>query len=1378
MNKFITTYKWINLPVVLCSAAVLSSASFAVPKTGQQYQEAQQTSRVSQQYVGGNTQIGAGISDRGNIDVELNQILSENENRSTSGGIWAEYDLKGDDKGFQGRGVEINHNWVSRDNEGRALRINKAKAAYDRNAAGHDRVTLGYGQETENKFWEGRVSKGLSGRKDTRNTGTDTISDRAYEYGVGASIGKFIPNSNMRIRGGLDHEWSSKVGNGEKDAKNTTLSAGVEKFFQGTGHSVSLDVSGSKRNGGFDDGGSSDKDYSARLGYKYDFAGSSAFQNATSSRRVRVEVPGYSTPPRFESRTQYKQVPTYKSVPVYAKKNVKVPYKRMVKSTMGLEGQTFFKYGSSKLVPSAQKRLVEIANEIRKSGYKGSIRITGNTCGLKNERQDRILSKRRADRVRMFLIEQGFNPDHLMARGLGKGHPKYKHIPGGGFKNRRVDIEYVAERMISKTEYRSEQKTVQTGTRKVATGFKNVAIGTKNVMIDSGKQGAPRVIWRTETVKNPPAWIKRGLHNNIKHDRTINTYQTTEGFDNPIPRNIAPVATNDNVKTACGIPVNIDVLGNDTDQDGNPLEIVSFTQGANGTVTQGANGQLIYTSNSNGCGINDQFTYTVSDGNGGTDTATVTVTVDPDDVVVAENETTTVESGQQITIDVLSNDDSDASIQKIVTTPQNGTATIVNGKIVYIPDAGFSGTDTFTYEVVDVNGNVDTATVTINVQAAANTAPVATDDQSTTVAGQPVVLDSLANDGDANNDNLTIQSVSDPANGTAVITGGQITYTPDPGFVGTDTFTYVISDGNGGTATATETVIVTGPATTPDQAPVARDDAGNVQCSGPVTINVLANDTDADSTNLSILNFTQPSNGTVTQNANGELVYTSNGNSCGTDDQFTYTITDGTNPSNSATVTIAVAPAVNSAPIANDDTATTQVDTPIVIMSIANDTDPDNDTLTITDAGQPQNGTVTTDGTKITYTPNPGFTGVDVFDYTISDGNGGTSMATETVTVTAAPNTAPTAVDDSATTTEETPVVIMTIANDTDPDGDALTITNITQPANGTATQDGQKITYTPNAGFTGVDTLTYTISDGRGGTATATETITVTAAPNTKPKAVDDSATTQEGTPVSLMSVANDTDLDGDNLTITNVNNPANGTAVVSADGKKITYTPNAGFTGVDVFDYTISDGNGGTAMATETVTVTAAPNTKPKAVNDSASTFETTAVTLMTVANDSDVDGDNLTITTVDNPANGTAVISADGKKITYTPNFGFVGVDSFDYTISDGNGGTATATETVTVQSLDDKIGTGNDRVTINKDTSVDINVLLNDSGIGLRITAVDNPPNGSVTYNNGVITYTPDSGFVGQDEFFYDIIDQNGDTDAAMVIVTVVEPGIKN
>jgi len=1267
MKNFITTYKWVCLPVVLTSAAVLSNSAMALPSTSQHYKDAQQTSRVSHEYVGGNTQIGAGITDQGNVDINLNQTISRTKNRSTSAGLWADYDITGDDKGLQGRGVEINHNWVSRDDAGHASRVNKAKAAYDRNASGHERVTLGYGQETQDMFWEGRVSKGLSGRKDTRGSGSDTISDRAYEYGVGASVGTFLPDSNLRIRGGLDHEWSSKVGDGEKDARNTTLSAGVEKFFDGTGHSVSLDVSGSKRSGGYQDGASSDEDYSARLGYKYDFAGSNAFQNASTTRRIRVEVPGNAIPPRYQARAQYKKVPTYKTVPVYGKKIVKVPYKRMVKSTMGLEGQTFFKKNSSKLIPSAQKRLSQIANEIRKTGYKGSIRITGNTCGLGSAEYDQVLSERRANSVRAFLIKKGFNPNHLMARGLGKAHPKYRNIPGEGFKNRRVDIEYVSEVNVAKTAYRSEEKTVQTGTRKVATGFKNVPTGTKNVMIDNGRTGSPRVIWKTETINNPPAWISRALNNNIKHDRTINTFQTTEGFDNNLN------AVDDSAKTECGVPVTIDVLGNDSNTG---AAITSFTQGASGAVTRGANGSLIYTPQGTGCGVDDTFTYTVSDGNGGFDTATVTVTVDADDTVVAEDEVTSAEAGQPLAIDVLSNDDADAKLRRIVTQPSNGTVEIVNGKIVYTAREGFVGTDTFIYEVEDANGNRTTAEVTVNVAGPANTAPVATDDQAVTNAGVAVTLDSLSNDSDADGDTLVIESVSNPENGTAVVVGGQIKYTPNPGFTGVDTFTYIISDGNGGRAEATETITVTAPN---NQAPIANNDRSSVVCSGPVTINVLENDNDPENGTFSVLDFTQPTNGTVTRAANGQLIYTSNGNSCGTEDKFTYRITDGINTSNSATVTIAIGSQANTAPEAIDDKATTQENQPITLMTVANDTDADGDDLTITNVSQPQNGTVTNDGKKITYTPNPGFTGVDIFDYTITDGNGGTAMATETVTVTAAPNTKPVAKDDSATTQESTPVTLMTVANDTDADGDDLTITNVQQPNNGSVTNDGKKITYTPQPGFIGMDKFTYTISDGNGGTATATETVIVEAIPNKAPIANLDSMATG-CTIITIDALANDTDPENDTLTIVNV---------------------------------------GGTHLGTATI---------------------------------------------VDN-------------KIQFKPSNtcdkGNTGTDSFSYTISDGTN-TTTGKVNIEVKGSEGDTRAESDSVTTEVDTPISINVLANDAGEGLTITMVDNPLNGSVTHSGGVITYTPDPGFEGTDDFYYDIIDQNGYKDAAMVTVIVEKP----
>jgi len=1055
MRNKTTTYKWAYLPFVFSSAAILATQATAGPSASQQYKDASQVNSVNHEYVGGKTQLGVGVTDDGDIDVEFNQVLSESENHSTGVGLWAGYDLKGDNKGILGRGAEINHAWVSRDASGRAKHVNKVFGAYDRNEAGHDKATVGYGQENEKLFWDAHVSKGLSGRKDTRSDAKGRkISDRAYDYGVGASVGTFIEDANMRVRAGLDHEWSDKVGAGEKNARNTTLSGGIEKFFQGTGHSLSLDVAASKNSGGYRTG-VDDSDVSGRLGYKYDFGGASIYQPDRRYKRVRVEVPG-------------KSVPTYKTVPVYSKKTIRTPYKQLVKSTMELEGQTFFKLNSSKLIPSAQTRLKQIAAQIRKSGYKGAIRITGNTCGLGDPKYDQILSEKRAQAVRDFLIKNGFNADHLIARGLGKGHPKYPRTPDQDFKNRRVDIEYVSEHQAYKTGYKTEEKTVQTGTRKVPL---------------AGQPGAPRVIWKTEAIPTSPAWIKRALHNNIKHDRNVNTFTTTEGFDQPV--NSGPTAVDDSASVVCSGPVTINVLGNDTDPENDALTVTDFTQPANGTVTQTSNGVFVYTSNGTVCGLDDTFTYTISDGNGGTDTATVTVTV-----------------GE----------------------PKN-------------------------------------------------TAPVAVDDSATTNIGQPVTLTTLSNDSDADGDTLTITSVGTPSNGTAVISGGEIIYTPNPGFTGVDTFSYTISDGNGGTATATETVTVIGPDNT---APNAVNDTASVSCGGPVSINVLRNDTDPEGDTLTVTSFTQPANGTVTKGADGLLIYTSNGTACGLDDTFTYTISDGNGGTDTATVTVTVGQPKNTAPVAVNDSATTLEGVPVTLTTLSNDSDADGDTLTITDVEDPANGTAVISGGQIIYTPDPGFVGTDTFTYTISDGNGGTATATETVIVTAKPNLPPIANDDTASTGCSA-ITINVLNNDSDPENDDLSIIGVGSASLGTAVISGNTIVYTPSntcgKGNTGTDTFSYTISDGNGNTASANVTVDVKGVKDSgSTNAEPDDVMTYEGESVTINALAND---EGTGLKIIAVDTPKNGTAEI-VGGKKVVYTPNPGFIGMDSFWYDIVDANG----------------------------------------------------------------------------------------------------------------------------------------------------------------------------------------------------------
>ncbi len=1158
-NKQKITYKWAYLPFVFSSATILATQAMATPGASQQYRDARQVSSANYEYVGGKTQIGFGVTDEGDVSVDLNQVLMESKDSSTSAGLWAGYDLKGDDKGIKGRGVQINHNWVSRDGSGRATHVNKVFGAYDRNEAGHAKATVGYGQENESLFWEGHVSKGLSDKKNARVINGKTVSDVAYDYGVGGSVGTFIKGSNMRVRAGLDHEWGDDLGAGEKTAKNTTLSAGIEKFFQGTPHSLGLDIAASKRSGGFETG-SDDTDVSGKLSYRYDFGGASIYQPDRRYRRVRVEVPGAGVAPRYARKAQYKRVPVYKTVTTYGKKTVRKPYKQLVKSTMELEGQTFFKLNSAKLIPSAKNRLRQIAAQIRKNGYKGVIRITGNTCGLGDAAYDQRLSEQRANAVKNFLIENGFNPDHLLARGLGKDHPKYPNTPDQGFKNRRVDIEYVTERKAYKTAYRTEQQTVKTGTRRVVAGFKNVPAGYDNVLIDNGRPGTPRVIWKTEVIPSSPAWITRALHNNIRHNTTVSTYQTTAG-GSAGGDNVVHAA--DDIVTVCSASqgMSIDVLRND-DADATLTRIVSQPMHGSATIS---NGKIVYTADSGFSGT-DHFTYEVRDPNGNTTTANVTVTVcSAGGGVNAADDTATTSQGQAVTIDVLNNDDADASITRVVNQPLHGSASIVNGKIVYTPAAGFTGVDRFTYEVTDPQGNTSTATVTVTVRPQGGSGGInAADDSATTLQGQAVTIDVLNND-DA--DAILTGTLTQPSHGTASIVNGQIVYTPAAGFTGTDHFTYEVIDPQGNTTTATVTVTVRPQGGSGGIN--AADDSATTPQGQAVTIDVLDND-DADASLTGTL--TQPSHGTASI-VNGQIVYTPAAGFTGTD-HFTYEVRDPQGNTTTATVTVTVRPQGSGSGVgAEDDSVSTNLNTPVTIDAIANDYNAVRITRIV---DNPENGSASIVNGQIVYTPNSGFTGVDYLNYEVENASGETDIATITITVRAGSGGGGgslTAVNDSAST-DCSAVTINVLDNDSGSGN--LSIVGVGSASLGNAVISGNTIVYTPSSscstGNTGMDTFTYTIRDGQGNTAQATVNVDVKGDDcNVCIKAEPDDTVTDVNTPITISVLDNDK---GEGLSITSVDMPEHGKAELI--GNSIKYTPDEDFTGTDSFWYDIVDSEG----------------------------------------------------------------------------------------------------------------------------------------------------------------------------------------------------------
>jgi outer membrane protein OmpA-like peptidoglycan-associated protein len=283
-------------------------------------------------------------------------------------------------------------------------------------------------------------------------------------------------------------------------------------------------------------------------------------------------------------------------------------------------------------------------------------------------------------------------------------------------------------------------------------------------------------------------------------------------------------------------------------------------------------------------------------------------------------------------------------------------------------------------------------------------------------------------------------------------------------------------------------------------------------------------------------------------------------------------------------------------------------------------------------------------------------------------------------------NTAPNAVDDSVSVARDAAATsIAVLANDTDPENDPLTITGTSSPAHGTVSFSAGQVSYTPAAGYVGTDSFTYTITDGFGGSDTATVTITIGTGGNRPPVAANDSAQTPPATPVRIPVLGNDSDPDGDGLSVTSVSTPAHGAAVINSDGT-LTYTPAVGFEGSDVFSYVVSDGRGGTATAQVTVQVGAGANAPPVARDDVIGVLKGGGVDIPVLDNDSDPDGDLLRVIRVENlgPHQATLTINPNGT-IRFEHIHGTNGPGRIRYTITDDNGHEVSAIVTVNVTEI---------------------------------------------------------------------------------------------
>ena len=864
------------------------------------------------------------------------------------------------------------------------------------------------------------------------------------------------------------------------------------------------------------------------------------------------------------------------------------------------------------------------------------------------------------------------------------------------------------------------------------------------------------------------------------------TYTVSDGADTDTgtvtvtvtPVNDGPVAVADTATTAEDTVATIPaatLLANDSDVESTPT-VTAVSGATNGTVAlAGTTVTFTPAANFNGAA---GFDYTISDGTL-TATARVTVTVTPVNdgpVAVADAVTTAEDTAAVIAAATLLTNDTDVDGPSLtitaVTGATGGTVALAGTTVTFTPTANTSGTGGFDYTISD-GTLTSTARVTVTVTPV-NDAPVAVADTVTTAEDTVATIAAatlLANDSDPDG-TPTITAVSNATSGTVSLAGTTITFTPAANFSGAAGFDYTISDG---TLTATAHVTVT--VTPVNDAPVAVADTVTTAEDTVATIaaaTLLANDSDPDGTTPTISAVSNATGGTVSL-AGTTITFTPTANFSGTAG-FDYTITDGTLTA-TAHVTVSVT-AANDAPVATDDTVTTAEDTVATIAAatlLANDSDPDGTTPTISAVSAATNGTVALAGTTITFTPTADFSGTAGFDYTITDG---TLTATAHVTVTVTPvNDGPVAVDDFTSTNQDTPAIIpdaSLLANDTDVDGPALTVSAVSNPTNGTVTHVGTTVTFTPTTGFTGTAGFDYTITDG---TLTSTAHVTVSVGNvNDAPVAVADAVSTDEDTAAVISGATltgNDTDPDSDPLFVSAVSNPTNGTVTLVLG--VVTFTPTADFFGTAGFDYTVSDGFL-TSTAHVTVTVNSIDDL-PVAVDDNAFTQEDLGVFIDVLTNDTGLGDGGVSITATTNGAHGS--VSTGGTNVLYLPEANYAGTDTFTYTLTDADGDTATATVTVTLGAQNDAPVANGQSVATNAGTPVTITLTATDVDSPSVTFAVGTPPAGGtlgpITPTGAftaTVLYTNNAGFSGSDPFTFTANDGALTSAPATVTVNVI------
>jgi len=764
-------------------------------------------------------------------------------------------------------------------------------------------------------------------------------------------------------------------------------------------------------------------------------------------------------------------------------------------------------------------------------------------------------------------------------------------------------------------------------------------------------------------------------------------------------QNNPPIAVDDNATTCFANPVLIDVFANDYDMEGDPFDLVDLNVlPANGTIVINAGGTFTYTPNPGFTG-SDSFQYTIGDGMGGFSTATVSVNVlgaadCTNNPPIAGEDHQPVPFNTPFAIDILANDydfeDDDLSVT-LLSSPNNGTIVLnADGTVTYTPDNGFVGTDFFSYLVMDDSGLTDTANVIVKVLGPGCDISIA-----------PTAISNVTNICLGQGENVVVQ-VTNPGNGpllsflvtditgTTILAGPQTSnvFNFDGAPVGTCLIWAVTHDATLAAPTNLVADVEGCFVLTTSPIAVIREDCGNMMndapiigedenelCTLPITpITICVDGFDPNGDNVVITEVETLFNCSIDMFNDTCFVYTPLPGLTGTDtvtviacddgipvlcDTVQYFIFIGCATPDAVNDVVNYCPGastVNGEPTAINNGA-------ISVNVLGNDSDPCNGSLNVSSiTSEPENGSVQLVMGVPMYEPDEDFVGDDSFSYEVCNDCGSCETASVSVNVCGDPA----ACNNDTLVVCVEPVVPVTICVT-----DFCALEDGTQSIIGATTTFNCSIEiltnlcieYTQLPGFVGTDTIVIVGMDGTG----AMDTVIVLAVQCDEPPICElesDMETTDQDTPIIIDVLGNDILECGnciDPADITNITaGPDNGTAVINLDGT-VTYTPDAGFSGMDFFTYEVCDCEDNCYEANAVITVNPIVLPTIEAVLDQDTTASNTPVSVSVLDNDL---GDNIIISEVCDPSNGTAVIF--GMNVVYVPDPEFAGLDTFCYVI----------------------------------------------------------------------------------------------------------------